>query len=108
MRAGEQLNWASVAAYLQQHLPARRIPGLDLSREPLVAQFHGGHSNLTYLLRYDDLELVLRRPPLGPLPPTAHDMAREYRWLDAIHPRFPLAPRTYLLCEDAAIAGAPF
>jgi aminoglycoside phosphotransferase (APT) family kinase protein len=74
----------------------------------LVEQFHGGHSNLTYLLRYGPLELVLRRPPLGPLPPTAHDMAREHRWLDAIHPLFPLAPRTYLLCDDPAIAGAPF
>lgn len=108
VRAGEQLDWARVSTYLQQHLPARRISGLDLSRAPLVAQFHGGHSNLTYLLRYDDLELVLRRPPLGPLPPTAHDMAREYRWLDAIHPRFPLAPRAYLLCEDPTVAGAPF
>jgi len=108
VRAGEQLNWARVAAYLRDHLSAHRIPGLDLSREPAIEQFHGGHSNLTYLLRYGDVELVLRRPPLGPLPPTAHDMAREHRWLHAIHPLFPLAPRTYLLCEDPAVAGAPF
>ena len=108
VRAGEQLEWPRVAAYLRDHLSASAIPGLDLSREPLVEQFPGGHSNLTYLLRYGDVELVLRRPPLGPLPPTAHDMAREHRWLHAIHPLFPLAPRTYLLCEDAAVAGAPF
>lgn len=108
VRAGEQLNWAPVAAYLRQHLPSHAIPGLDLALAPVVEQFPGGHSNLTYLLRYGSVELVLRRPPLGPLPPTAHDMAREHRWLAAIHPLFPLAPRTYLLCEDPAIAGAPF
>ncbi len=108
VRAGEELNWARVATFLRDRLPACDIPGLDLSRDPLVDQFHGGHSNLTYLLRYGGVELVLRRPPLGPLPPTAHDMAREHRWLDAIHPHFPLAPRTYLLCEDPGIAGAPF
>jgi len=108
VRAGEQLNWAPVAAYLRQHLASHDIPGLDLSLAPVVEQFPGGHSNLTYLLRYGSVDLVLRRPPLGPLPPTAHDMAREHRWLAAIHPLFPLAPRTYLLCEDPAIAGAPF
>ena len=73
-----------------------------------VEQFPGGHSNLTYLLRFGDAELVLRRPPFGPVPPTAHDMAREYRWLAAIHPVFPLAPRPYLLCEDAGVIGAVF
>ena len=108
VRAGEELNWARVASYLRDCLPANSVPGLDLSREPVIEQFHGGHSNLTYLLRYGDVELVLRRPPLGPLPPTAHDMAREHRWLHAIHDLFPLAPRSYLLCEDPAIAGAPF
>ena len=108
VRAGEELNWARVAAHLRDHLPAARIPGLDLAIEPRVEQFHGGHSNLTYLLHYGALQLVLRRPPLGPLPPTAHDMAREHRWLDAIHPRFPLAPETYLLCEQPDVAGAPF
>lgn len=108
VRAGEELNWVRVAGFLRERLPACGIPGLDLSGDPLVEQFHGGHSNLTYLLRYGGVELVLRRPPLGPLPPTAHDMAREHRWLDAIHPHFPLAPRTYLLCEDPEIAGAPF
>ncbi len=108
VREGEHLDWVRVAAYLQDCLPTGQIPGLDLSHDMQVGQFHGGHSNLTYLVRYGDVELVLRRPPLGPLPPTAHDMAREHRWLEAIHPLFPLAPRPYLLCQDPAIAGAPF
>ena len=55
--------------------------------------FPGGHSNLTYLLRFGDVDIVVRRPPFGPLPPTAHDMAREFRWLSAMHRVFPLAPQ---------------
>ena len=73
-----------------------------------VSQFPGGHSNLTYLVRFGGAELVVRRPPLGPVPPKAHDMAREYRWLAALNPVFPLAPRPYLLCEDAAVVGSVF
>ena len=73
-----------------------------------VAQFPGGHSNLTYQLRFGATELVIRRPPFGPVPPTAHDMAREYRWLSAIHPVFPLAPRVYALCEDPSVIGSVF
>jgi aminoglycoside phosphotransferase (APT) family kinase protein len=73
-----------------------------------VAQFPGGHSNLTYQVGFGTTELVVRRPPLGPVPPTAHDMAREYRWLSAVHPAFPLAPRAYALCEDPSIIGSVF
>lgn len=108
VRPGEQLDWPRVSAYLREHLPAADVPGLDLSREMTVEQFQGGHSNLTYLVRFGDAELVLRRPPLGPLPPTAHDMVREYRWLTAINPVFPLAPRAYMVCDDVSVAGAPF
>ncbi len=108
VRATEQLEWARVAAYLREHLPTDRIAGLDVSRAMDVAQFYGGHSNLTYLVRFGEVELVVRRPPFGPLPPTAHDVAREYRWLSAMHPVFPLAPEPYVLCEDIAVAGAVF
>src|SRR5690348_8090095 len=73
-----------------------------------VSQFPGGHSNLTYLIRLGGAELVMRRPPLGPVPPRAHDMAREYRWLAALHPLFPLAPRPVLLCEDVSVVGSVF
>lgn len=50
----------------------------------------------------------MRRPPFGPVAPTAHDMPREYRLLAAIHPHFNLAPKPYVLCEDTAVIGAPF
>ncbi len=81
-----------------------------------IRQFGGGHANLTYLLRYggDDAagapaqEYVLRRPPLGPVAATAHDMGREYRVLSVLYKAYPLAPRAYVYCDDATVIGAPF
>jgi aminoglycoside phosphotransferase (APT) family kinase protein len=73
-----------------------------------VEQFPAGQSNLTYLLRSGTWEAVLRRPPLGPVAPRAHDMPREFHILRRLHPRFALAPETYVLCEDPAVIGAPF
>jgi aminoglycoside phosphotransferase (APT) family kinase protein len=73
-----------------------------------VRQFAGGKANLTYLLRFGDREFVLRRPPLGPIPPGAHDMRREHRVLSALYRRYALAPRSLLLCEDESIIGAVF
>src|SRR6185436_19480518 len=73
-----------------------------------IRQFPGGHSNLTYLIRSGDQEYVLRRPPVGPVAPTAHDMPREYKLLSVIHPHFQLAPKPILLCEDTAVIGVPF
>jgi aminoglycoside phosphotransferase (APT) family kinase protein len=108
VRPTEQLDWAALTAYLRWHLEPGHIKGLDFTREMEVSQFPGGHSNLTYLIRAGGAELVLRRPPLGPVPPKAHDMAREYRWLAALNPVFPLAPRPYLLCDDPAVIGSVF
>src|SRR5713226_8494561 len=108
VRPGEQLDWPRLVSWLRDRLPACHIPGLDASVEPDVAQFPGGHSNLTYLLRFGSTDIVVRRPPLGPVPPTAHDMAREFRWLSAMHRVFPLAPRPYLLCEEVEVIGAVF
>ncbi len=108
VRAGEALDWTRLEAWLRDRLPAPGLPADD-RREPMqVAQFPGGHSNLTYLVRFGNTELVIRRPPLGPVAPTAHDMAREYRWLAAVNPVFPLAPRIYALCEDPAVVGSVF
>ena len=50
----------------------------------------------------------MRRPPLGPIPPGAHDMRREHRVLSVLHRRFPLAPQSLLLCEDESVIGAVF
>ena len=108
MRPGEQLDWAGLVAWLRAHVADCDIPRLDLARTFEVAQFPGGHSNLTYLVRFGHVDVVVRRPPLGPVAPTAHDMAREFRWLSAMHRVFPLAPRPYALCEDASIIGSVF
>jgi aminoglycoside phosphotransferase (APT) family kinase protein len=108
VRTTEQLDWVRLAAWLRERLPSCGVEGLDLSLPMQVEQFPGGHSNLTYHVRFGLTELVVRRPPLGPVPPTAHDMAREFRWLSAVHPHYPLAPRVYLLCDDATVIGSIF
>jgi len=101
MRPDETLDVRALDAYCRPRLP--RATG------PLgVEQFPGGHSNLTYLLRYADAEYVLRRPPHGPVAPRAHDMGREYRVLSALWRVFPPAPRPYFYCDDPAVIGAPF
>jgi aminoglycoside phosphotransferase (APT) family kinase protein len=101
VRTSENLDWQRLADYLRDALHLG-------DAEMQVEQFPGGHSNLTYLLRFGENEMVLRRPPFGPVPPRAHDMARESRVLAAVHPHFPLAPKPYLLCEDTSVIGAVF
>jgi aminoglycoside phosphotransferase (APT) family kinase protein len=67
-----------------------------------------GHSNVTYLLRRGEERLVLRRPPRGPLPPSAHDVLREARLLEVLGPLgFPV-PAVLATCEDPGVIGAPF
>ncbi len=111
VRASENLDWEKLAEYLRLELPkAAGQPNPPATQSPQlqVEQFPGGHSNLTYLIRFDGAEYVLRRPPFGPVPPRAHDMAREWRVLAAVHPLFPLAPKPLLLCEDASVLGSVF
>ena len=101
IRPDERLDEERLAAWLRG-----RLPGSD--RPPALRQFGGGAANLTYLLDYGGPEYVLRRPPLGPVAVSAHDMGREYRVLSVLYRAFPPAPRAFLLCEDATIIGAPF
>jgi len=108
VRESEQLDWESLGAYLRARLPETAGGDVDLTLPLTVEQFPGGHSNLTYLLRFGPSEFVMRRPPFGPVAPKAHDMAREFRILEALHPVFPLAPRPYLLCDDVEIVGSVF
>ncbi len=109
IRPGEELDWKALEAYLAQHLPSKLgNETIDPNDRFEVEQFPGGHSNLTYCVRFGGREFVMRRPPFGPVAPTAHDMPREYRLLTAVNPYFPLAPKPYLLCEDTTVIGAPF
>ncbi|HEX4778951.1 MAG TPA: phosphotransferase family protein [Acidimicrobiia bacterium] len=76
---------------------------------PLHAELiAGGRSNLTYAIGDGEREWVLRRPPLGHVLPTAHDMAREHRVLRALDETDVPVPHPYVLCEDTEIIGAPF
>lgn len=76
---------------------------------PDVSQFGGGKANLTYLLTFPDgSELVLRRPPLGPVALGAHDMSREYRVLSRLWQAFDKAPRAVAYCGDESVIGSEF
>jgi aminoglycoside phosphotransferase (APT) family kinase protein len=66
-----------------------------------------GHSNVTFAVRRDGFEVVLRRPPRGPLPPSAHDVLREARVLAALDGRARV-PAVLAVCEDTEVIGAPF
>ena len=101
VRAGEELPQEALLDYLTAHLP-------ELTGPLTVEQFPAGFSNLTYLLRAGDRELVLRRPPIGAKIKTAHDMSREYRILSHLHPVYNKVPRPLLFCEDEKILGASF
>ncbi|GAB3348005.1 phosphotransferase family protein [Amycolatopsis echigonensis] len=84
-----------------------RLPGLvtgDLTGEVV----EGGRSNLTYVVGDGVSRWVVRRPPLGHVLPTAHDMAREHRVLTALRGTPVPVPSTIALCEDIEVTGAPF
>ncbi|MFI1190857.1 phosphotransferase family protein [Streptomyces californicus] len=85
----------------------REQPGLVSG--PLEARLiEGGRSNLTYVVGDGTRQWVVRRPPLGHVLATAHDMAREYRVISGLHPTAVPVPEPLLLCEDDAVLGAPF
>jgi aminoglycoside phosphotransferase (APT) family kinase protein len=80
-------------------------PGGRLARIRLIS---GGRSNLTYRLDLGPDALVLRRPPLGHVLPTAHDMSREYRVLSALAGTDIPVPAPVAFCDDTDVVGAPF
>ncbi len=105
VRSDERLDLAALHDWI-----GGRLPGSDGS--PTLLQFARGRANLTYLLRYGDdsapSEYVVRRPPLGPVAPSSHDMAREFRVLSTLWQAFPKAARAFLFCDDPGVIGAPF
>ncbi len=103
VRPDERVDAERLDPWLRTHLD-----GVDVDAPLEVRQFGGGHANLTYLLRLGEREFVLRRPPLGPVAPSSHDMRREHRVLARLVEAFPLAPRSYALCEDPSILGCDF
>ena len=110
VRAEDAFDVAAVDAWLRDvHLDGDggwRMPLPD--GLPQVRQFAGGASNLTYLLRYADRDVILRRPPAGTKAASAHDMAREYRIQAALKPLFSAVPTVVALCQDEAVIGSDF
>jgi aminoglycoside phosphotransferase (APT) family kinase protein len=82
--------------------------GDDRWLEPVVEIVAGGRSNLTYFVTSPAGSVVLRRPPLRAVRPTAHDMSREHRVITALHGTAVPVPRPLLLCIDPEVLGAPF
>ena len=101
VRPGEELDIGRLEGYLKDQLP-------NLAGELIVEQFPSGFSNLTYLLRFGERQLVLRRPPFGAKIKTAHDMGREYRILSGLIELYPKVPRPLHYCQDETVIGAPF
>jgi len=98
------------------------LPGLDLDRlgawlpsavpgagsDLTAALIAGGKSNLTYRVTDGNSSWIVRRPPVGELLATAHDMSREYRMMSALAPTAVPVPTMYAFCDDVAVLGAPF
>ncbi len=85
-----------------------RVLGDDAWAECRVELVSGGKSNLTYVVSSAAGDVVLRRPPLAAVLPTAHDMVREHRVLSALAGTDVPVPATYHLCTDTSVVGAPF
>jgi aminoglycoside phosphotransferase (APT) family kinase protein len=103
IRPEERFDEERVASYLTATLP--ELVG-DQSIE--FDQFPGGAANLTYRARAGDVELVLRRAPLGAVAAGGHDMEREYRVLSRLWRAYAKAPRAYHYCADPSVMGKPF
>jgi len=97
---GQLIDVASLERWVNEHVPGPRGP-IDVQKH--VA----GFSNETFYVSRGDERWVLRRPPRGPLLPTAHDVLREHRFIAALHGRARV-PRPVGACEDATVIGAPF
>jgi aminoglycoside phosphotransferase (APT) family kinase protein len=101
VRAGEEVDLSKVGAYL-------KALGLSLLGEPTLTQFPGGASNLTYQISYENIDLILRRPPFGHIAKSAHDVVREAQIMKLLRPVYPAVPEIYAICEDLGVIGAPF
>ncbi|MEW9050981.1 MAG: phosphotransferase family protein [Neobacillus sp.] len=102
VRKGEELNLTGLEHFLRSKIE-------DLPNGPLeLLQFSAGHSNLTYQIKIGDWEAVLRRPPLGPVAPKAHDMEREFKILSEVNPVYPAAPKPISFSNQLEVVGSPF
>ena len=100
-RPGEELERQALQDFLRNSMPEAG----DILE---IGQFPGGASNLTYAIHCTGGEFVLRRPPFGTKAASAHDMAREYRFLSRLRTVFPYCPQPLAYCDDPSVLGEPF
>lgn len=103
LRDEDSFDAHALHVWLQQNTDLN-LPGTP----PHVRQFLGGASNLTYLVRYPEVDLVLRRPPHGHKAASAHDMGREVTVQRALRPHYPLVPVIHGYCPDPNVIGSEF
>lgn len=101
IRKGEELDVENLKDHLRKN-----IEGLSETIE--VSQFPGGYSNLTYLIKFEEKEFVLRKPPHGANIKSGHDMGREFKILSRLWETFPKAPKAVHYCKDTTIIGSEF
>jgi len=101
IRKGEELDIPSLEKYLLENIQGAKGP-------LIIDQFPGGASNLTYLIKLGNQEMVLRRPPFGANIKGGHDMGREYKVLNALSKSYSKAPSPILYTTDESIMGAEF
>lgn len=99
VRAGEEIDSVKLREFLS---------GAGLGSDATVEQFPAGSSNLTYLIKTGEDELVLRRPPFGNTVKTAHDMRREFNVLSKLSDVYPPAPKPIAFCDDVSVIGSEF
>ncbi len=92
----------------QQQIKAYFEQQLNTTGEVHISPYQGGASNLTYAIKDDKQEWVMRTSPPGTKAKGAHDMEREYRLLKRLHPVFPLCPEVILLCQDRQVFARDF
>ena len=101
VREGEELDVRAVGNWLIEQ-------GLEISGPVEVTQYSGGASNWTYRLKYENADLILRRPPKGTKAKSAHDMAREFNIQRALTAHYPVLPEMVALCQDESVIGCDF
>lgn len=101
VRAGEELDVSAVSQWLTEQ-------GLTLVGDVQITQYAGGASNWTYRLKYDNHDLILRRPPAGTKAKSAHDMVREYKVQSVLGEKNIPVPKMIGLCTDQTVLGCDF
>lgn len=101
IRQGEELDIDKIDGYLKSEIEG-------LNGQPEVKQFPGGASNLTYLITYENRDLILRRPPFGRIAKSAHDMIRESTIMKSLKSVYPYVPEILTQCRDHEVMGCDF